>query len=232
MSEAAADLAVRLVRAKIKLVAFDFDGVMVPVTAHQNSTRFRGGGQHPVSEGFLALASVLPAVGIKMVIVTKNSEDTIQQVLRFGQPASVTNDPRWALLRGALKHVIGHCARGPGGLRVPGQGRKNGQLRLVSHLAKLEARRVGDPSFEAITAAQVLLIDDHKPNRTAWREVGGWSYAEMDCKTGLGVGGTDRFDLSCLKPGRRIDHQWDAAGEGIGDWDAWVLGTCSEVVLP
>jgi hypothetical protein len=38
--------------------------------------------------------------------------------------------------------------------------------------------------------------------------------------------------LSCLKPGRRIDHQWDAAGEGIGDWDAWVLGTCSEVVLP
>jgi hypothetical protein len=168
---AAAAWLAQLLQAKgITLVAFDFDGVIVPVTTHENATEYHGAGQStPVAEGFLALAHALTQlpVPIRMVIVTANREDTVIDVLLRGQPSSVTGDPRWLAVRAALTHVIGKSGRGPDRLPVPGR-HKNGKLRLVSHLAKLMAHDDGDGSLDTITPAQVLLVDDHRPNRTAW----------------------------------------------------------------
>ena len=68
------------------------------------------------------------------------------------------------------------------------------------------------------------------------RSVGGCSYAEMGCASGLGGDGGGTFDLGCLKDGGARAWQtgagrdaWVEAGSGIGDWTAWARQTCREL---
>lgn len=69
-------------RRGIRVVAFDFDGVMVP----GDGNYYQGLGLHSLSHGFLALADELNRRGLYMAIVSNNHGGNIRDNLSKGQP--------------------------------------------------------------------------------------------------------------------------------------------------
>lgn len=177
---------------QIKLVVFDFDGVIVPVSEYDHATGYYGCDwnghtyphdldynktnckeKHPVTNGFLALAMALLQNDIPMVIVTSNHTKNIQYVFKEGQPPAqkdiLTEMNKSNLF---LKALLGKDSGIP-----TERSQKNNKIMCMRQW-------INENPDKNIKIENILLIDDLDKNRKAWREWGGYTLGTNRC-TGI-----------------------------------------------
>ncbi len=233
-----------LIARGIRMVVFDFDGVMLQeqtpgcgLDLHCNP------GPHALAEGFYDLALALCSNSICMAVVTNNDRKNILPVIvsnwRWHQRPERQSDFSTIADSGIFGRVQcwdTHRGKRCKGQRMPtGNGdsygqfppspvHKNGRIRLAMHWAKRsgvlsDADAAAD---DGVGARRTLLIDDNEENVQAFLRLGGHVYWHPKPHEGL----SDKFDISKLMAPQ--DHDGGEtcrnaiAASELGDWDWWL----------
>jgi hypothetical protein len=182
-------------RRGIRLVVFDFDGVMLREKSPGCGLELNSApGPHALAEGFYQLALELCSNCISMAIVTNNDRRNILPVIvsnwRWHQGPERQTDFERIAGSGVFRRVqcwdTHHGRRKDGermpmgkfdanGAEAPWPVEKNGRIRLAVHRAKLGgAMTEGDAADDAgVGATRTLLIDDNEDNVQAFLRLGG-----------------------------------------------------------
>jgi hypothetical protein len=181
---------------RIRLVVFDFDGVMLREQSPGCGLDLKSTpGPHALAEGFYQLALKLYSKSISMAIVTNNDRRNILPVIvsnwRWHQRPERQTDFETVAGSGVFRRVqcwdTHHGRRDRDGERMPtghfdanGQKapwpvEKNGRIRLAVHRAKLGGAMTEDDAEEdgGVGATRTLLIDDNEDNVQAFLRLGG-----------------------------------------------------------
>jgi hypothetical protein len=246
----ASKLVEELIKRGIRLVIFDFDGVMLREESPGDGLDLScSPGPHSLSEGFYSLALELAAKGLSMAVVTNNDKRNILPVLvsnwRWHQRPERHSDfstiaacsvfsrvQCWDTHRGKRhKKTNQRMPIGNGdahGLYPILPVEKNGRIRLAIHSAK----RCGIMSHadlardEGVGAQCTLLVDDREDNVQAFLRLGGHAYLHLAPHEGL----SDLFDLDQLlsaEPDDKIDgptveRRSAIVASELSDWDWWL----------
>jgi hypothetical protein len=246
----ASKLVEELIKRGIRLVIFDFDGVMLREDPPGDGLDLScSPGPHSLSEGFYSLALELAAKGLSMAVVTNNDKRNILPVLvsnwRWHQRPERHSDfstiaassifsrvQCWDTHRGKRhKKTNQRMPIGNGdahGLYPILPVEKNGRIRLAIHSAK----RCGIMSHadlardEGVGAQCTLLVDDREENVHAFLRLGGHAYLHLAPHEGL----SDLFDLDQLlsaEPDDKVDgptmeRRSAIVASELSDWDWWL----------
>ena len=173
-----------LIARGIRLVVFDFDGVMLREQSPGCGLNLKSTpGPHVLAEGFYQLALELCSKSISMAIVTNNDRENILPVIvsnwRWHQRHRHT-DFETIARSGVFRRVQcwdTHRGRRNDGERMP-SGKtveKNSRIRLAVHRAKLGGAMTEEEAAEdgGVEATRTLLIDDNEDNVKAFLRLGG-----------------------------------------------------------
>jgi hypothetical protein len=211
---ATAAFVLELIKRGIRLVVFDFDGVMLHEESPGSGLNLMSSpGPHSLSEGFYDLALELYSKNIGMAVVTNNDRINILPVIvsnwRWHQRPERHSDFETIAKSGVFKNVQcweTSCGKTRNGQRITHNGQqmpslnrnahgrrpatpveKNGRIRLAIHRAKIRgALSVEETAADAgVGACCTLLIDDRQDNVRAFLRLGGHAYLHTRPSDGL-----------------------------------------------
>jgi len=237
-----------LVRRGIRMVVFDFDGVILREHAPGCGLDLScSPGPHPLSEGFFDLALELLSKHIGMAVVTNNDQKNILPVIisnwRWHQRPERHSDFITIADSGVFKNVQcwdTHHGKMHDGQRMPSGNtdaykrlasasvEKNGRIRLAIHRAKMSGALSHEETAadEGVGARCTLLIDDRENNVRAFLRVGGHAYLHPKPHEGL----SNEFVISQLFAPQLLDAGSEVAEERrsavtaseVCNWDWWL----------